>query len=68
VAGECGIDRIASFDPSGFDTQIAGEVKDFNPVPAFPSRKRCAERDRLFAFGVYAAWQALKDSDWILEK
>jgi 3-oxoacyl-[acyl-carrier-protein] synthase II len=31
VAGKNGIDRITRFDPTGFDTQIAGEVKDFRP-------------------------------------
>src|SRR5256885_3440231 len=33
VSGQCGIDRIASFDPSEYDTQIAAEVKDFIPTP-----------------------------------
>ena len=27
VAGQCGIDRISFFDPTPFDTQIAGQVK-----------------------------------------
>jgi len=43
VAGECGVDKITSFDASQFDTQIAGQVKDFNPAPAFPSPKAEAE-------------------------
>jgi 3-oxoacyl-[acyl-carrier-protein] synthase II len=62
VAGECGIDRIASFDPSSFDTQIAAEVKDFNPVAAFPSPKEVRRTDRYSQFGVFAGWQALRDS------
>ncbi len=62
VAGDCGIDRITGFDPSSFDTQMAGEVKDFNPAPAFPSPKEARRSDRYSQFGVYAAWQALKDS------
>lgn len=68
LAGECGLDRIASFDASKFDTQIAGEVKDFNPVPAFPSPKDVRRTDRFAQFGVYAAWQALKDSGLDLAK
>src|SRR3974377_1118876 len=32
LAGKCGIDRITSFDPAGFDTQIAAEGKDFDPA------------------------------------
>jgi 3-oxoacyl-[acyl-carrier-protein] synthase II len=62
LAGECGVDRISSFDPSQYDTQIAAEVKDFNPAPAFPSPKEVRRTDRYSQFGVYAAWQALKDS------
>src|SRR5512137_449043 len=62
VAGQCGIDRIAGFDPSAFDTQIAAEVKNFNPAPAFPSPKEIRRTDRYSQFGVYAGWKALRDS------
>jgi 3-oxoacyl-[acyl-carrier-protein] synthase II len=68
LAGECGVDRIASFDPSAYDTQIAAEVKDFNPAPAFPSPKEIRRTDRYSQFGVYASWQALKDSGLDLAK
>jgi 3-oxoacyl-[acyl-carrier-protein] synthase II len=68
IAGECGIDRIASFDPSGFDTQIAGEVRGFDPAPAFPSPKEVRRTDRFSQFGVYAGWQALRDSGLDLAK
>ena len=37
LAGQSGIDRITHFDAAPFDTQIAGEVKNFDPGPAFPS-------------------------------
>jgi 3-oxoacyl-[acyl-carrier-protein] synthase II len=62
VAGDCGIDTITSFDASKFDTQIAAQVKDFNPVAAFPSPKEVRRTDRYCQFGVYAGWQALRDS------
>jgi 3-oxoacyl-[acyl-carrier-protein] synthase II len=65
---KCGVARIASFDPSGFDTQVAAEVKDFNPAPAFPSPKEVRRTDRFAQFGVYAGWQALRDSGLDLEK
>jgi 3-oxoacyl-[acyl-carrier-protein] synthase II len=68
LAGNCGIDRITSFDASMFDTQIAGEVKNFDPVPAFPSPKEVRRTDRFAQYGVHAAWQALKDSGLDLEK
>ena len=68
IAGQCGIDRITHFDATPFDTQIAGEVKNFNPVPAFPSPKDVRRSDRFAQFGVFAAHQALIDSGLDLEK
>jgi 3-oxoacyl-[acyl-carrier-protein] synthase II len=68
TAGVCGIDKIAAFDAAAFDTRIAGEVKDFNPAPAFPSPKEIRRTDRYSQFGIYAAWSALKDSGLDLEK
>src|ERR1022692_789102 len=68
ISGQCGIDRIHSFDPSPFDTQIAGEVKNFDPAPAFPSPKEVRRTDRYSQFGVYAGYQALLDSGLDLEQ
>jgi len=68
VAGHCGVDKIASFDASRFDTQVAAEVKDFDPGPAFPSPKEIRRTDRFSQFGVYAGWQALRDSGLDLDR
>jgi 3-oxoacyl-[acyl-carrier-protein] synthase II len=68
IAGKCGVDKITSFDATPFDTQIAAQVKDFDPAPAFPSPKEVRRTDRYSQFGVYAAWQALKDSGLDLTK
>src|ERR1017187_1703431 len=68
IAGECGIDRIAGFDATPFATQIAGEVRNFDPTPAFPSPKEIRRTDRYSQFGIYAGWQALLDSGLELEK
>jgi 3-oxoacyl-[acyl-carrier-protein] synthase II len=68
TAGKCGIDRISSFDASGFDCQIAAEVKDFNPAAAFPSPKELKRTDRFSQFGVFAGYQALQDSGMDLAK
>ena len=68
TAGRCGIDRIQSFDPAPFDTQIAGEVRNFDPATAFPSPKEIRRTDRYSQFGVYAGYQALLDAGLDLEK
>jgi 3-oxoacyl-[acyl-carrier-protein] synthase II len=66
--GQCGSDRITSFDPGPFDCQIAAEVRDFVPTAAFPNPKEIRRTDRFSHFGVYAGWGALKDSGLDLEK
>src|SRR5437867_9170640 len=68
IAGKCGIQKITQFDASAFDTQIAAEVHDFDPSPAFPSPKEARRTDRFAQFGIYAAHQALLDSGLDLQK
>jgi len=68
LAGKCGVDKITTFDASRFDTQIAAEVKNFDPAPAFPSPKEVRRTDRFSQFGVHAAWQAMRDSGLDMEK
>jgi 3-oxoacyl-[acyl-carrier-protein] synthase II len=68
LAGQCGIGPITAFDVTAFDTKIAGEVRSFDPAPAFPSPKEIRRTDRYSQFGVYAGWQALKDSGLDLAK
>src|SRR5216684_4243706 len=68
LAGDCGIDKITSFDTTGFDTQIAAEVRNFDPSPAFPSPKEIRRTDRFAQFGIYAGYQALRDSGLELDK
>jgi 3-oxoacyl-[acyl-carrier-protein] synthase II len=68
ISGACGIDKITAFDAAPFETRIAGEVRNFDPTPAFPSPKEIRRTDRYSQFGVYAAWSALKDSGLDLAK
>jgi 3-oxoacyl-[acyl-carrier-protein] synthase II len=68
VAGRCGIDRITAFDISDYACQIAAEVREFDPTPAFPSPKEIRRTDRFAQFGIYAGWKALQDSGLEIDK
>jgi 3-oxoacyl-[acyl-carrier-protein] synthase II len=68
LAGRCGVERITAFDPAAFDTQIAAQVRDFDPTPAFPSARDVRRTDRYSQFGIYAGYQALRDSGLVLEQ
>lgn len=61
LEGRGGVERITAFDPAPFDSQVAAQVRDFDPSPAFPSPKEGRRTDRYSQLGVYAGWQALKD-------
>lgn len=58
VAGHGAIGRITAFDPSPFKSQIAAEIKDFDPE-AFMERREVRRSDRYTQFAVAAAEQAL---------
>lgn len=68
LSAKCGIERITHFDATGFDCQIAAEVKNLDATSAFPSPKEIRRTDRYAQFGIYAAHQALLDSGIDLEK
>ena len=61
LAGTSGIDRIRAFDPSALDSQIAGEVKGFDPA-AYLSAKEIKRSERFVQFAVAAAKQAVADA------
>jgi 3-oxoacyl-[acyl-carrier-protein] synthase II len=58
VTGRSGIARIASFDPSRLQAQIAGEVKDFDASGVL-DKKEMRRTDRYIQFGLVAARQAM---------
>jgi 3-oxoacyl-[acyl-carrier-protein] synthase II len=60
-AGVSGVDRIASFDPSGLTVQIAAEVRDFDPA-AYMDAKAARRMDRFSQFAVAAAGEAIQDA------
>lgn len=62
LAGQCGIGPVTAYDTEGYACAIAGEVKDFDPTPAFPSPKEVRRTDRFTQFAMVAGWEAIKDS------
>jgi len=63
IEGKSGIDTIKSFDTTGIDSKIAGEVRDFDPE-AFLPRKEARRMDRFSQFAVCASLLALEDARW----
>ena len=61
IAGISGVSTISLFDASAYPTQIAAEVKDFNPTD-FIEPKESRRMDRFSQFAVVAAGMALKDA------
>jgi 3-oxoacyl-[acyl-carrier-protein] synthase II len=61
LEGRSGIRRIEAFDPTDFDSQIAGEVRDFDP-DKFLSRKEARRMDRFSQFAVCASMMAIEDA------
>ena len=66
--GISGIGRIAAFDVTGYDCQIGGEVRNFDPKDFFKNSKDARRTDRFAQLAVAAAVRAKEDSGIDLEK
>ncbi len=67
IAGRSGITRITRFDPSAYSSQIAGEVKGFDPA-SYLSVKEVSRFDTFIHYGLAAAIEAIKDTGLDFER
>jgi 3-oxoacyl-[acyl-carrier-protein] synthase II len=67
LAGKSGIARITRFDPAPYTSQIAGEVKGFEPTK-YISPKEVRRFDTFIHYGLAGAVEAIKDSGLDLER
>jgi 3-oxoacyl-[acyl-carrier-protein] synthase II len=59
VAGQSGLERIKSLDTTGYNTHVAGEIKDFNPED-FIDRKEARRMARFSQLAIAATTEALQ--------
>jgi 3-oxoacyl-[acyl-carrier-protein] synthase II len=59
--GKSGVARITKFDPSGFNVQIAAELKDFHPED-FLDKKKIRRTDPFIQYALVAARMAIHDA------
>ena len=59
--GRSGIGPLTRFDPNGFETKIAGEVKGFNPE-LYIDKKEIKRMDLFVQYAIAATKEALEDA------
>lgn len=62
VAGRSGVGTITRFDPAGFRSRIAGEVKDFDPLDYIDAKYKPRRMARHTQLAFAAMKMALKDA------
>ncbi len=64
--GKNGISKITRFDPSNLKTQIAGEVKGFDPLEYMPA-KEAKRNDDFIHYAVASTKLALDDAELVID-
>ena len=59
--GQSGIGPLTRFDPNGFETRIAAEVKNFNPE-LYIDKKEIKKMDLFIQYAIGATQEALEDA------
>lgn len=67
LEGKSGIRKITYFDVSSYTSQIAGEVKDFDPS-AYIDAKNVRRLDKFAQYAIVSSYMAVEDADIDLEK
>jgi len=67
IGGVSAIRRVTEFDVSMFNTKIAAQVHDFDPLKCGLTREEAIRMDRYVQFGVAAAIMSIDDSGIDLE-
>ncbi|MDP2940353.1 MAG: beta-ketoacyl-[acyl-carrier-protein] synthase family protein [Candidatus Omnitrophota bacterium] len=66
--GISAVKRVTEFDVSAFNTKIAAQVRDFDPLEFGLTHNEVIRMDRYVQFAIVAAQMALEDSGLNLEK
>ncbi|EQC35249.1 3-oxoacyl-[acyl-carrier-protein] synthase II [Saprolegnia diclina VS20] len=64
INGDCGISTLTSFDTTGLDCTVGGQVPDFDPLEHINRREARSQDVRFISFAIAAANEAIKDAQW----
>ncbi|MFP6570024.1 MAG: beta-ketoacyl-ACP synthase II [Dehalococcoidia bacterium] len=67
VDGKSGVEQIESFDAEGFESRIAGEIPEFDPLERL-ERKASRRLDRFSQFACVASLEAMEQAGLDMEK